>query len=330
MHDRSFEMRRRRVVTSMAALPAAGVAAKGADRFPQRTVRLVVPYSVGVGPDIVARALADELGKQWDQSVLVDNRPGASGIVAFGDIRRTPADGHTVFLADTATLTVNPLLHASLPYDPQKDLAPLTLLFRATFVLWVAGNHRFQTAADMLQAARQGPNRVTYATLGNGHASHVAVETLAAAAGVQMLPVPFKDAGTLMSAVVSGDVDFTAFSVNTVAGLLAAGRLRGLAVAARQRLASQPGIPTLAESGAPAVEMHPWAALVTVAGTPPPVLAQLQSDISRALKAPGVRARVDQAGFELTPSTPQALLDRVQADLALYAPLVAAGRVARF
>jgi tripartite-type tricarboxylate transporter receptor subunit TctC len=142
--------------------------------------------------------------------------------------------------------------------------------------------------------------------------------------------VPFKDAGALMAAVVSGDVDFTAFSVNTVAGLLAAGRLRGLAVAARQRLASQPGIPTLAESGAPAVEMHPWAALVTVAGTPPPVLAQLQSDISRALKAPGVRARVDQAGFELTPSTPQALLDRVQADLALYAPLVAAGRVARF
>lgn len=150
MHDRSFEMRRRRVMTSMAALPAAAVAATGAERFPQRTVRLVVPYSVGVGPDIVARALAEELGKQWDQPVLVDNRPGASGIVAFGDIRRTPADGHTVFLADTATLTVNPLLHASLPYDPQKDLAPLTLLFRATFVLWVAGNHRFQTAADML------------------------------------------------------------------------------------------------------------------------------------------------------------------------------------
>lgn len=322
----SPRLRRRALLQAALGLPL-GAAAAG---FPARGVRLVVPYAVGVGPDIVARSVADELSAGWGQPAWVDNRPGASGIVAFGEVRRTPPDGHTLFLADTATLAVNPLLHDTLPYDPLRDLVPLTLLFRATFVLWVAAAHRFQGMADLLRAARAAPGRVSYATLGNGHASHVAVESLAHVAGLQLLAVPFKDAGALMAAVVNGDVDFTAFSVNTVAGLYGAGRLRPLAVAARQRLAAHPQIPTLAEGGAPPVEMHPWAGLVTVAGTPEPVLARLRADLSRALQSESVRTRVEQAGFELTPSSPQALLDRMQADSRTYAPLVAAGRVARY
>lgn len=297
--------------------------------FPERPVRIVVPYSVGVGPDVVARAVAEQLSQVWNQPVLVDNKPGASGIVAFGDVRRAAPDGHTLYLADTATLAVNPLLHTSLPYDPVRDLAPLTLLFRATFVLWVGGGSRFATLAAMIDAARRKPDAVTYATLGNGHASHVAVETFARAAGLQLLHVPFKDAGALMTAVVSGDVDFTAFSVNTVAGLAAKGRLRPLGVAAQRRLASHPEIPTLAEAGGPPVEMHPWAALVTLAGTPAPLLARLQADIGGALAAARVRGAAEQAGFEITPSTPQALRERIEADIALYRPLVDSGRIAR-
>ena len=183
--------------------------------------------------------------------MLVDNKPGASGIVAFGDVRRTAPDGHTLYLADTATLAVNPLLHASLPYDPVQDLQPLTLLFRATFLLWVGARNRFATLAELMAAARRAPGQVSYATLGNGHASHVAVETFARAAGLHMLHVPFKDAGALMTSVVSGDVDFTTFSMNTVAGLYASGRLRPLAVAAAQRLAVHPEIPTLAAGRRP-------------------------------------------------------------------------------
>ena len=297
--------------------------------FPERAVRIVVPYSVGVGPDVVARSVAQRLSQQWGQPVLVDNKPGASGIVAFGEVRRTPADGHTLFLADTATLAVNPLLHATLPYDPQRDLVPLTLLFRATFLIFVGGSNRFRSIAEMLDVARRKPGSVSYATLGNGHASHVAVETFARAAGVQMLHIPFKDAGTLLSGVASGEVDFTTIGMNTVAGLVASGKLRPLAVAARQRLASHPDIPTLAEAGGPPVEMHPWAALVAVAGTPQPVIERLQQDIHGALRTDEVRARADQAGFEITPSTPQALRERIEADTALYAPLVREGRVAR-
>ncbi len=322
---------RRKWLATLASLPVAwlGVPAWAARvaAFPQRAVRLVVPYSVGVGPDVVARGVAQQLSHSWGQPVFVDNKPGASGIVAFGEARRVAADGHTLFLADTATLAVNPLLHATLPYDPVRDLEPLTLLFRATFVLWVGGASRYRGITELLDAARRAPGGVSYASLGNGHASHVAIELLARAAGVQMLHVPFKDAGALLAAVVSGDVDFTAFGVHTVAGLFASGRLRPLAVAARARLASHPQVPTLREAGAPGVEMHPWAALVGVAGTPPQVLVQLQRDIVAALMTAQVRSQAEQAGFEITPSTPQVLRERIAADTRLYAPLISEGRI---
>jgi tripartite-type tricarboxylate transporter receptor subunit TctC len=326
-------MRRRSLLAGLgalaASLPGPGSSREAPGSFPTHAVRIVVPYSVGIGPDVVARSVAERLALRWGRPVLLDNKPGASGIVAFGEIRRTAADGHTLFLADTATLVVNPLLHGSLPYDPLRDLTPLTLLFRATFVLWVGAASRFATLAALLDTARREPDGVSYASLGNGHASHVAIETLARAAGVRMLHVPFKDAGTLLTAIASRDVDFTAISVNSVAGLVAAGRLRPLAVAAARRLASDPAIPTLAEAGGPPVEMHPWAALMTVAGTPRPVVELLQRDIAAALASDEVKSRVEQAGFELTPSGPQAVVERMAADRALYAPLVSEGRVSR-
>ncbi|TXC65279.1 hypothetical protein FSC37_01625 [Piscinibacter aquaticus] len=157
----------------------------------------------------------------------------------------------------------------------------------------------------------------------------VAIETFARAAGVQLLHVPFKDAGAAFTAVAAGDVDFTAFGLNTVAGLIAGGKLRALAVAARQRLVAHPELPTLPESGGPAVEMHPWAALVARAGAPQPVLEQLQRDIVAALSSTDVVSRAELAGFEITPSTPQALRERIAADRAAVAPLVAEGRIAR-
>ncbi|MEO6746703.1 MAG: tripartite tricarboxylate transporter substrate binding protein [Caldimonas sp.] len=321
--------RRAAIVATLGALPGLALKPARAAAFPERAVRIVVPYSVGVGPDVIARSVAERLAHLWGQPVLIDNKPGASGIVAFGEVRRTPADGHTLFLADTATLAVNPLLHATLPYDPVRDLVPLTLLFRATFLLWVGAEGRFGSVVALLDAARRDRSAVSYATLGNGHASHVAIETFARAADVRMLHVPFKDAGAMLTAVASGDVDFTAIGVNTASGLMASGRLRPIAVAARHRLASHPDIPTLQEAGGPAVEMHPWAALVAVARTPPAVLEQLRRDLAVALDTPVVRDRAQAAGFEITPSTARALSDRIDADVALYAPLIREGRVDR-
>lgn len=322
---------RRRLVAS--ALLGAGVsrapASRSAPKFPVRPVRLVVPYSAGIGPDVVARAVAVQLARHWGQPVTVENKPGASGIVAFGEVRHTPPDGHTIFLADTATLAVNPLLHKNLPYDPVKDLEPITLLFRATFMLMTGVPGRYPDLRSLLAVAGGGPDRVRYGTLGNGHPSQMAVEVMARQAGVQMMPVPFRDGGALFTAVALGEVDFTAISMNTVSGLAAAGRLRPLAVGALARLPAHPQVPTIGEAGGPPVEMRPWAALVTVAGTPAPVLEQLQRDLTRAISAREVREMADTAGFELMPSTPQALRDRAATDLALYEPLVREGRVAR-
>lgn len=318
--------------TALAALAAAlqlgpGMRTRAQDNFPSRAVRLVVPYSVGIGPDVVARSVAEQLRLQWGQPVVVDNKPGGSGIVAFGELRRTAADGHTLYLADAATLSVNPLLHTKLPYDPVHDLTPLTLLFRATFVLWVGGSSRYQSLADFHDAARRNPGRLSYASLGNGHPSQLAVESYAHAAGLTLLHVPFKEGGALMSAVASGEVDLTTFSVNTMAGLMASGRLRPLAVAARERLAAHPHIPTLPEAGGPAVEMHPWAALMARAGTPADVLTTLQLSLAQALASHAVRSRAEAAGFDITPSSAQAVRERMAAETATVQPLITAGRV---
>ncbi len=327
--DMTHDPTRRRLVVALLGTVTCGPL-RAETKFPDRAVRIVVPYSVGIGPDVVARAVAESLSQQWGQPVIIDNKPGASGIVAFSEVRRTAPDGYTMFLADTATLAVNPLIHADLPYDPARDLVPLSLLFRTTFLIYVGGDSRFRSLAGLLQEARRERNRVSYGSLGNGHASQVAVESMARAANVHLLHVPFKEAGAMLTAVASGDVDFVAIGTNTASGLVAMGKLRPLAVAASYRLRGLPDVPTLSEAGGPAVEMRPWAALVAVAGTPQNVVAILRTGIAAALDSAEVRRRVESAGFELTPSTPQELENQVAADIALYAPLVREGRVTRF
>jgi len=317
------------VVAAGGTLAAFGGRAAAQAGFPSRSVRVVVPYSVGIGPDVVARTVADWLAARWGQAVVVDNKPGASGIVAFSEVRQIAADGHTLFLGDTGTLAVNPLIHSSLPYDPQRDLLPITLLFRATFLLLAGGGGRFKSVGDLLAAARAEPGRVSYASLGNGHPSQVAVETLAQAAGVQFLHVPFKDAGTLFTAVANGDVAFTAFGYNSVSGLLRAGKLRALAVAAPSRIPEARDVPTIVESGGPPVQMRPWASLMAVANTPERVYAVLRRDVVAALGAPEVRSRIEAAGFEVTPSTPAELRAVVAADTAICETLVREGRLRR-
>jgi tripartite-type tricarboxylate transporter receptor subunit TctC len=319
--------RRRLLAAAAAAACTAGARAQA--RFPERAVRVIVPYGAGIGPDVVMRAVGEQLSARWRQPVVIENKPGASGIVAFAEVRRVAADGYTLFLADTATMAVNPLIQDNLPYDPLHDLVPLTLLFRATFVVLVGGDSRWRTVPQLLDAARREAGKVTYGSLGNGHASQVAIETLARAAGVRLLHVPFKDAGALFTAVAAGEVDFTAFGMNTVSGLVQRGKLRPLAVAAHQRLAEYPELPTLAEVGAPDVEMRPWAGLVAPVGVPDAILGLLQHELVAAINAPEVRARIQPLGFELTPSTPKQFRQRIEADLALYGPLVREGRVSR-
>ena len=322
-----FVSNRRRFLSAVALASVAPALRASAPPFPSRIVRIVVPYSVGIGPDVVSRAVGQELQRRWGQPVVIDNKPGASGIVAFNELRQTAADGHTLFVGDTGSLAVNPLIHATLPYDVARDVAPLTTLFRATFAFHVGAKSRFQTLGDLLAQARREPRSVSYASFGNGHPSHVAVESFARAAGIEMLHVPFKDSGTQLAAVANGEVDFTTLAMFTVMPLIKAGRLRPLAVAARRRLAEYPDLPTVAEAGGPMVEMRPWAGLVARAGTPAPLLEQIHRDVLTALMEDGARTRIEGAGFQLAPSTPQQMHDLIVADSAEYSVLVREGRV---
>lgn len=317
---------------SRRALLAAGPAlalssAARAQAFPARPVRIVVPYSVGLGPDVVMRALADQLGTLWKQPITVDNRPGASGIVAMSEVRRVPPDGHTLFIGDAGSLCVNPLLHASLPYDPIRDFAPITTVFRATFCIFVGTTSKYASLAQLLGEARTEPGRVSYASLGNGHPSQLAVETFARAAGVRLLHVPFKEGGPMLTAVANRDVDFVTISMNTASGLVKAGRLKALAVAAAAKLKDFPDIPTVRDANGPAVDMQPWAALLASAGTPPEALDIVRRDVIASLAGPGVREKVEALGFEIIASTPDELAARIRSDAQLYATLVREGRV---
>ena len=313
--------------TALAALMLAATAHAQPPHFPTHTVRIVVPYSVGLGPDIVARELAERLSSTWKEPVIVENRPGASGIVALSELRRVAADGHTLFIGDAGTLAANPLLHATLPYDVQRDVAPITTLFKSTFLVWVRAGSRFATLADLLREAKAHPGTVSYASLGNGHPMHLAVETLARAAGVRFMHVPFRDAGQLTAALSNGDVDFTVLGMNAASGMYEAGKWRPLAVAAQQRLREHADIPTIVEAGGPPVSMTPWAALIGVAGTPPAVLETIHRDALIALSSADVRRRIESLGFDVLGSSPQGLAELIRADAKTYAPLIESGAV---
>lgn len=318
---------RRRLLALAALAPlAASRAFAQAGAFPSRPIRIVVPYNVGLGPDIVARAVAQSMELAWKQPVVVENKPGAAGIVALSEVRRTAPDGHTLFVGDAGSMAANPLIYRTLPYAVS-DFAPITTLFNATFVIWVRTGSRYRTLAEMIAAARAQPESVAYASLGNGHPSHLAVESFAAAAGITLMHVPFKDAGAMMAAVTTGDCEFTTLSANTSAGMVKSGKWRGLAVAAPQRLREHPEIPTIVEAGGPNVTMQPWAALLGVAGTPEPVLDRIHRQTLAALGSTDIRSRIEAAGFDVLPSTPAALTERIRRDTATFTPLVASGRV---
>jgi tripartite-type tricarboxylate transporter receptor subunit TctC len=305
----------------------ATVAGAQAPAFPSRAVRIVVPYSVGLGPDVVAREVADHLSQTWRQPVAVENKPGASGIVALAELRRVAPDGYTLFVADAGSMAVNPLIHRNLPYDVERDVAPITTLFSSTLVVWVASGSRFATLADLLREARANPGRVSYASLGNGHPMHLAVETFARAAGVSLLHVPFREAGALTAAVVNGDVDFTVLGMNAAQGPYRSGKWRPLAVGASARLKDYPDVPTIAQAGGPAVSMRPWAALVGVSGTPPQVLDAIHREALAALRDPAVRARIETFGFDVLGGSPGELVELIESDRRTYAPLVESGAV---
>src|SRR5258706_4600762 len=295
-------------------LIAACCLAHGQSAFPNRPIRLVVTSPAGGANDLLNRTLAGKLGELLAQPVLIDNRPGASGFVAAETVAKSPPDGYTLLGATEATLVANPLFFRKVPYDPERDFAPVTMTVEVHYVLLVHPSVPANSVQELIDLARERPGKLNYASSGNGSAFHLGMEMFKRMAGVDIVHVPFRGSALSVNAMLTGEVQIMLNGTPTGMPYARSGKLRALAVAGARRSALAPELPTIAESGLPGYEMSGWFGTVAPAGTPAPVIAKLNSEYLRALHAPEVRERLEGFGFEVVGNTPEQFASRMRSE----------------
>jgi len=292
-----------------------------AQEFPSRPFRFVVPYGTGGGPDVIARVIAQRLGQNLGLSVVVDNRPGAGGIIAAEIVKKAPADGYTLFVADTGHLSINPSLYPKLPYDPLRDFAPVTLAVTTPLYLVANAALPIQTVRQLIDYAKSHPG-VPFGSSGNGSVHHLGMELFKSLAGVDMTHIPYKGVAQSVPAVISGDVAVILAALPSVLPYVKAGKVRLLAVATPKRTLIMKDVPTIEEAGVPGYAIRVDAGFVAPAGTPNSVIARLNSEIVKVLAAPDIVQRLSPLGFEMIASTPEQYKETIRADTLIYGKLV--------
>lgn len=278
-------MRRRTLMATLGVAPWLTPPAATAAAWPERTIQVVVGYPPGQASDIGARVIAARLGQELKQTVYVDNRAGAGGIIAHQYVKAAAADGYTVLYGSTGPLAINPRLYRKLPYDPLKDFAPVVLLNVSPLLLVASTETPVRNLKEMIAFAKASPGKVSYGSSGSGATQHIAMEMLKKEVGIDMLHVPYKGSPAMVTDLIAGRVQF-AFDVSTsVLSHVKSGRVRLLGVGSAERLGSLPDTPTLAEQGLANFEAASWAALMVPAATPEPIVAQLNAAANRALHA---------------------------------------------
>jgi tripartite-type tricarboxylate transporter receptor subunit TctC len=293
-----------------------------AQDYPLRPVRLIVPFPPGGGNDIVARAVAQELGKSLGQQFVVDNRAGAGGAVGAELAARSPADGYTLFLGGVGSHVVNPSLHSKLSYDPIRDFAPVTLIASAPSVLVVHPSLQAARLAELTALAKAHPGKLNYASNGNGSSAQLAAVLYQSMAGVRMVHVPYKGVAQALVDLMSGEVQLMFGTLVAILPHIKAGRLRALAVTGRDRSALLPEVPTLAESGLPGYEAGSWYGILAPAGTPGAIVARLNAEINAAIRQPEVRERLAAEGAEVVGGTPEQFAAHIRGELGRTKKLV--------
>jgi len=296
-----------------------------AQTYPAKPIQLIVPFPPGGGNDTVARAIAQQAGPALGQAIVVDNRPGAGGIIGADAAARAAPDGYTLFLGGVGSHAVNPNLHAKLSYDPVKDFAPITLVASAPSVLVVTPSLPVRTIAEFAAYARANPGKLNYASNGNGSSSHVAALLYETMSGVKMTHIPYKGVGPAMTDLMTGRVELMFNSIVAILPHIQAGKLRALAVTSSKRSALLPEVPTVAESGLPGYEAGSWYGILAPAGTPPAIIDRLHKEIVKSLKDPEVAKRLAGEGAEVIGSTPQEFAAHIKAELARMREAVRAG-----
>ncbi len=306
---------RRVAVACLAAAALVGVSpAVQAQDWPSRPIRMIVPFPPSGSTDIVARTVAEKLGSQLGQPIVVENRAGATGAIGLEALARSAPDGYTIGLGTIGSIAINPLVSKNLSWDPQRDFAPLGMVGSTPFALIVTPSLSARSFAEFLALAKAQPGKLDYATGGIGGSQHLAAVLLEDMAGISMHHVPYKGSGPALTDLMGGQVPAMIEPAVSAAPHVRSGRVRMLALTGAKRSAVFPDVPTVAET-VPGYDVSAWFALFAPAGTPAPVVARLGSELQRVLAQPEVIDKFAQAGVDVTPSTPEQMKATLRQEL---------------
>ena len=297
------------------------------DAYPSKPITLIVPNPPGGFVDTSARLLSEPLGRVANQSVVVDNRGGGSGNVAYQAVARAKPDGYTLLISYSAYHVGNPALAPNLPWDPVKDFAPVALLTVATNVVAVHPSVPANNLKEFIAFVKQNPGKLNYASQGNGSLSHIGTEVFKQQTGTFMTHIPYRGSGPAVQDVLSGQVQVFITTPPSVMGHVQAGKLKAFAVTGDKRSPQMAQIPTTAEAGLPGFKLEAWVGLFAPAGTPPAVIAKLTADVKRAMEMPDVKTRADAAGVEIRYQGPDALAQLVKTDLSYWSKTIKAAGI---
>ncbi len=313
-------MKTLRLLSSIAFLAAASGAL--AQAYPGKAVTFIVPFSPGGGTDITARTVAAKLSRQWGQSVIVENRAGAGGILGADAVAKARPDGYTLLIANVGTQSINPSLYPKLPYNADTAFAPISLICELPFVLMASPSFAPNSVKELVALAKAKPEFVTYASSGLGGSPHLTAELFQLVTGTRMTHVPYKGGGPAMTDLMAGHVNLLFASVLEGSGHIKAGKLKGLAVTHAKRNPALPDVPTIAEAGAPGGESGSWIALLAPAGTSTDIIEKISKNIQDAVSAADVRDKLIAQGAVPQSSTPAELQKLIDADRARYGKII--------
>ncbi len=298
------------------------VSSASAQDYPSKPIRLIVPFGAGGGSDYVGRLVGQKLTEQMGQTVVVENRPGAASLLGTELAARAAPDGYTLLLADSG-FTINPAFYKNTKYDPLKDFDPITVVAETPYLLVVNPALPYAgSLKEFIAAARAQPGAINIGSAGNGSGTHLSGELFKLRAGLNLTHVPYKSAGASVADVVSGQIQSSMSSAPPALALVKAGRLRILASAAAKRTALLPDVPTFAESGVSGVEVTNWYSVMSVGGTPKPVLQRLHAELTRAIASPDMRERLAAGALEPAPNTPEEFRRMIANELQRWAQVI--------
>jgi tripartite-type tricarboxylate transporter receptor subunit TctC len=313
-------------ISLLAAMVSANAQNK-AEAYPNRPIKLIVPFSAGGLGDTIARTLSQRLSDRMKQPVVVDNRPGASEALAAVVVKQSPADGYTLFLSTETGMVFNPITKKNLPYDPLRDFTPIAMLIESPFYLLVNPSIEARTVADLIKLAKSAPGKLNYASIGPGSMQHLLAEMFKVKAKVDLTHVPYKASGPATIELVAGQVDVMFQGGGTVISMMNAGKLRGLATTANARTNAMPNLPTMAEAGTPDFNASSWFALFGPAGMPKPIVDQLYEEISSALRDPAIVGKFQPQGLKVSIGAGKELTERIKQDGPYWSQIIRAARL---